>query len=180
MAINQQEDRLASEKLQVSELAAAKLRPKDLEDWGTFGHTQRHVCFLNRKMVVYESQGQTTNKNLREPKVLAVAKVTSIRADIYNGILVTLEDSHGHYLPCEVGPVPTKLFGLDVFIWVSHHCDLKFNVREISGTHFTSEVTFAMVSRMRSSQKWHNKGSVYLSDLNKFKADFDKFDFSHL
>lgn len=175
-----QQDRHGMEKLQVSELAAAKLRGKDLEAWQTFGHTQRHVCFLNRKMVAYESQGVTTNKHMKEPKILAVATVTSIRADIYNGIFVTLEDSKGNFLPCEIGPVPTRLFNLDLFMWVSHNCDLKFNLREVSGTHFTSEVTFAMVSKMRSAHKWNNKGNVYLSDLNKFKSDFAKFDYTEL
>lgn len=180
MVFDHTQERHDAEKLQISELAVAKLRSKDLEMWKLFGHTQRHVCFQNRKMVVYESQGTTTNKNMRQPKVLAVATVTEIRADIYNGIFVTLTDSQGFFQPCEIGPVPTKLFGLDVFMWVSHHCDLKFNLREVDGSRFTSEVTFAMVSKMRSAHKWNNKGNVYLSDLNKFKSDFSMFDYSAL
>ncbi len=146
--------------------AEAVVKP-DLPAWQSYRYTSRLHAYLNKILLVWQySNGQ--------PEVLEVLRVQDIGLGFTTGLSVKLTRKDGSLVT--VNNLPSKLPGLDVFIWLPALGEVRFTPSEWDNPRSPRTIRFGLnFKQKRNPVDGPEAGQHYLSELTGFRRMWPAF-----
>lgn len=140
----------------------------DREVYQSFRHLRVEAAFLNRVYVVYRPTGLTRDKQHKQPEILGQVKVIGFSCDAREGCLMTLEDLTTGAIQ-QVGFIPKRLFGYDVFVAVPPFSRIRWDARPDNGA-IRRSMAFGILIKTRTKSDHYSMGAVMLESPKGFRA----------
>jgi hypothetical protein len=138
------------------------LPPPLLEEYRGYGALSLEAVFPNRVMVVYTLEGGS-------PKDVEILKFGDISVTRIGGPRVEIADQKG---TLEVGLVPTRWRGRDVFLHVPQNFTFKWKGKRTPEKGVTFVPHYAILIKSRSREHLQVDGHTYCVTLNQFSERF--------
>lgn len=126
-----------------------------------------HAAFDDRVFIVYKPQGLTAEGQHRPPQVVARLRCMGFAATSRNGAEVQIENLETGDV-AYVGYIPSRVFGLDVFMAVPPNMRLKWDVHARRGAMIRS-MSYALLIKTRSRSDWYSANVDMCETPNKLK-----------
>lgn len=133
--------------------------PGHREVYDQYGALVKEAVFPNRKLVVYTLLDG-------RPQNISMLTVGDISLDRINGPVATISDEKGSE---KVSVTPTRWRGLDLFLQVPQHFELKWTGKAAGEgvVHFLP--SYALLFKTKSKEFHQVEGHTYVVTLNRFR-----------
>jgi hypothetical protein len=128
----------------------------------SYGALSKEAAFPNRKLVVYTLRaGRPDNVSLLTTGDMTLSRIS--------GPVVDVSDEAG---TVEVGVMPVRWRGRDLFLQVPQHFELKWTGKDVglAGVQFVPQ--YALLTKTRSKEIHQVEGHTYCVTMNKFRERF--------
>ena len=150
---------------------ADRIPGHDRDIYKSYKALKIEAAFDDRIFVLYKPTGLTERNEHRDPEILTTVRLIDIRLSSTDGIIRVMDDNNGEVM--EVGYVPCRVFGYDVFISLPTRLTLKWDARIVDGVVRRS-LSYPVLIKTRTRGDWYSAGVTGMETPNNFRKLFPK------
>lgn len=144
---------------------------RDRDVYRDFRSLRVEAAFDDRVFILFKPCGLDERNQHRHPEILTTVRVLRFWCNSEDACVEVQDDNTGEVL--QIGYVPVRLFGYDVFVSVPPRCQLRWDARYVEG-QVRRSLSYPLLIKTKNLSTYYSAGVTYAETPNSFRALFPK------